>query len=42
LIMTQMCMLHVTRHYIDILQEMLLSLMRQIYQGIREPKIIKI
>jgi len=25
--MTQMCMLHFTRHYIDILQEMLLSLM---------------
>jgi len=25
--MTQMCMLHLTRHYIDILQEMLLSLM---------------
>jgi len=34
LIMTQMCMLHFTRHYIDILQEMLLSLMlflQQIY-----------
>jgi len=27
LIMTQMSMLHFTRHYIDILQEMLLSLM---------------
>ena len=25
--MTQICMLHFTRHYIDILQEMLLSLM---------------
>jgi len=25
--MTQMCMLHFTRHYIDIIQEMLLSLM---------------